>query len=191
MEKANEAAGGHNHWWRRPVHNSHLKSELSSPPVQGPFLVAMVMSKNITYSWKLGLFLLAAVTLFGEAAGPGPPDFPDARLPESPFIYHPSSSPNELTVCPVLMLSQNSTQPWRGTHKTTCYSVLISYYCFICCDLYYYNDISMRRGSCQWEVMFVQPIVTQDFVPFGHTLTFTLSFSIAKKFKAFPMIWLL
>ena len=36
-----------------------------------------------------------------------------------------------LFFCPVLKLSPNSSQPWRRTHKTPCYSILITYSCFI------------------------------------------------------------
>ena len=85
-------------------------------------------------------------------------------------------------------IQPNPEEELTRLHVALYWLLTIALYAVICT---HYNDISMRRGSCQWEVMFVQPIVTQDFVPFGHTLTFTLSFSIAKKFKAFPKIWLL
>lgn len=155
MEKANEAAGGHNRWWRRPVHNSHLKSELSSPPVQGPFLVAMVKSRTLHIHENLAYFYWLQSLYLEKQLALGPQifqmldslnhlSFTTQALPQMNllFVWY-SCSPQ---------IQPNPEEELTRLHVTLYWFLTIALYAVICT---HYNDISMRRGSCQWEVMFV------------------------------------
>lgn len=127
-------------------------------------------------SWTLGLFLLSLVTLFGGVFGLGLPKF---------FSYW---TLNHLSSVTTSLLQMNSLFVW---HLSPHIDYLLLLYI-----LWFLSFIM----SLAWEESFLTMAMRSNvcttlhhpkFVPFGHILTCILSFSIAKKYKVFPVIWLL